>query len=175
MEFAAAALTTLASGGAGTAAAATTGFGSTVASILSGGATIASMLGSIAAGRAKADSYNVAAIDSEIQSTQELVKAQARENSIRRALIETLGERDVAAAASGVDAGFGTPAVARGEAIDDANRAISVSRADSDSERGRLLTQAKLYRRAAGDAGRVGLLTALGTGLGGLSSLAARG
>lgn len=180
MEFAAAALTSLAGAGATTAGAGAAGAGilgaeaatllaptvaggsllaggSTVFSILSGTATALSVMSTMRAGEAKAQSLELAAGDAETETRLEANKTIERKTSLRKALIETIGERDVAAAASGVDLSFGTPATARREAVTDTERALSLEDSGEEFRRARLLERSASYRRMAAESRSGGL------------------
>ncbi|BBF92466.1 hypothetical protein [Blastochloris tepida] len=176
MEFAAAALSSLATtAGAATApmailppaqaavtgvaaAGATTGgsllsaFGSASmwGSVLSGGATALSILANNQAADVKATSYEAMAGDAELDARIEEVKGLERRTSIKQALAEAIGARDVAAAASGVDLSFGTPRIAQKEAQRDAERALSADQYTEDLRKSRLAERAANYRMMAG-------------------------
>lgn len=191
MEFAAAALSTLATAGAeigGTIAAGASsitaagssllsaaGGASTWATILSGGATVASVLAMQQSGEAKEFSLNAQADDAELQSRVEAVQGLDRRNSLKAALVQAVGERDVAAAASGVDISFGTPSVARGEAIKDGERALDVDQSTEDFRRQRLLERAGNFRLMAGQARSGALGSAAAIALEGGAKLLKRG
>ena len=153
MQFAAGALASMAksiggaiglggaaAGGAGAAAKtggllASLGKASTWGSILSGGATVLSLMAQRQANTsmmmgAEMDALNLEgqADDTRLEIGQERVTGANRRNSIRRALLETIGDRDAAYAASGVDLSFGTPAVAREQAAASAERALGQDR-----------------------------------------------
>lgn len=176
MEFAAAALTTIGSTVAEGAAAigtAVTGapaaFGapaipslfsaagvggslSTVSSILSGGATVASVLMAGRAGEAQSKAYLTQADDADMSARVEQVQGLQRRNSIKAALVDAIGQRDVAGAASGVDITFGTPSIARSKAQTDGERALAIDQTSEDFNRSRLLERAANYRAMAANA-----------------------
>lgn len=203
MEFAATALTSIASAigsgagagvteavgatvSAGTAAAGTAASGaggllgalgqtSTWGSILQGGATAASVLAATRAGEDKAFGLEQAALDAELETKIEGVQGLARRSSIRKALVAAIGERDVATAASGVDLSFGTPKVARREAVVDSERALAIDASTEELRKSRLISRATLYRYLADEAREGGLYKAIGLGLSGLGGLLRRG
>lgn len=184
MEFAAAALTTIAATAAevGTtavaAASAASSFlpaASTVGSILSGSATVLSVLGNMRAGEAKARSLELAADDAEMDAKVAEVQTIERRAGLKRALVQAIGERDVAAAASGVDLSFGTPAVARGEAVEDSERALALEDSTLAFNRARLFERAASYRRMASESRAGGLGRAAVAGLEGGAKLLRRG
>lgn len=162
MEFAAAALSSIA-GAAGTVASAGSGLlsavggASTVFSIMSGGATVASVLQSQRAGEQQARSLNLQAQDAESNVAIEQVQGLERRNSIKQSLVRALGERDVAAAASGVDLSFGTPAIARQEAQAEGERALRLDQSTEDLRVARLRERAASYRQLALEARAGGL------------------
>jgi len=183
MEFAAAALSTVASAVTTTATAigstVSSLFGSiggmgTVASILSGGATIASALAAQRAGQEKALSLEFQAQDSETESRAEGVAGLERRNSLRKALIDQIAEQDTAYAATGVDLSFGTPVVARDQASADAERALNLDQESESFRRSRLTQRAGALRGMASAARRGGLAKAAGLVLDGGVSLARR-
>jgi hypothetical protein len=198
MEFAAAALSAVAGGissaassvgGAlgltgGTAAAAGTaasgglgllGKGSLLTGLLSGGATIASMMGSLQQGDAQAASYEGAANDALMESGIEATRGIERRDNLKRALLERLGQQDVAAAASGVDLSFGTPAMARDEAQRDAERALVTDQSTEDLRKSRLQERASQMRIAAASARSGGRIKAFTAGATGVTKLLERG
>ena len=176
MEVAATLMTSLAStfGGAAAPAAATTATatasaGSSLWSILQGTATALSVVGGLRAAQAQADARNAQAEDAKLEAAMEGTRGIERRTAIRQRMVEDLGARDVAYAASGVDLSFGTPAKAREGAVADANAALST---DADTEtirRNRLLSRAAQYRMMADDASAAGTLKAI---TGGVSMLA---
>lgn len=181
MEFAAAALTSIASttgsaasaiGGAVSSGAAglfsgATGFASTAASILSGGATVLSVLNAQRSGEAKADNLLMQAADSDTNARIEQLQGLDRSNSLKAKLVQQLGERDVATAASGVDLSFGTPVVARAQDVRAGERALAI---DADTTETRI---ARLRERAANY--RIGASQARSGGLGQAAALALEG
>lgn len=184
MELAAAALKTIvstigstAAAGAGAAAGAAGagGLASTFASILQGAGSVASILGTLSAGADKAQSYKLAARDADLDAVQEEIKGTQRQNSIRRALLETLAERDIAFAASGIDIGTGTPAVARAEATRDAERQLSVDQESTRMRKVRLQEKAIELRRQGRQARVASYLTAFQQGAQGLTDIMERG
>lgn len=174
MEFAAAALTSLASsvGSAvstvGTAASsigstvsgATSAIGgaSTFANILQGGAGLVGALASVRSGNAQAEAYRQAATEAEQERTTAATDATNSQNSLRKSLISSLGERDVAYAASGVDLSFGTPVQARQQAETDTSNALTQSQDDLVAKQQRLTARAAAYRAQASEASTSGWL-----------------
>lgn len=148
---------------------------STWATILQGGATVGSVLAAQRAGQADAWKLDMAARDAEIEIGVEEVKGLERRNSIKAALVEAIGERDVAAAASGLDLTFGTPALARREAQRDAERALGNDLATEEFRKARLRERAANYRIAAGQARSGALAKAAGLALTGAASMLRRG
>jgi hypothetical protein len=160
-------------GGAGLAGA--IGATSQWAGILSGGATVASVLAARRAGELDARMLEFAADDAMLERKIEEIKGIDRRNTIKAKFIETVGERDVAYAASGIDLTFGTPAIARTEAVRDTERALNVDRATEDLRRSRLLERAAVYRYAASQAREGSLFKAAGLALEGGARFLRRG
>jgi hypothetical protein len=192
MEFAAAALTSIASSfggasaaGAGAGAAASAGAAatagsslfsaSTAFSVLSGGATVLSVLNAQRAGEAKAAALNAQADDADTQTQIEQLQSTERQTSLKKSLIAQLGQRDVATAASGVDLSFGTPAIARQQDITDSERALSIDQNTTDGRVARLRERAANYRIQASQASAGGLGQAATLALEGGAKLFKRG
>lgn len=195
MEFAASALTSMASAAgtagaavgeavagataaAGSAASSIGSFlpsGSLVSGILSGGASLLQMAQLRRAGDEKARSLEMQAADVPTEIAGENIKANERAGSLKRALLQTIGERDAAAGASGVDLSFGTPAKAREEASDDAERALAISAGTTGSAVGRLNEKAGNLMLMAREARRSSRAEANIAGLTGLARIGARG
>lgn len=154
---------------------ATVGAASFLGSLLEGTATVASALSFARAGEIDAMSALASAGDAELEAQLEEVHGLERRNSLRRALLETIGERDVATAASGVDLSFGTPSIARQEAIRSTERALNIDRGTEEFRRRRLEERARNLRSIAQEKRRGGLALAAGVTIGGLASLARRG
>ncbi|MDF3809260.1 MULTISPECIES: hypothetical protein [Rhodopseudomonas] len=148
---------------------------STAASILSGGATVASVLMANQAGQQQAAALNMQASDAEMSARLEQVQGLQRRNSIKAALVDAIGERDVAAAASGVDLSFGTPAIARDQAQIEGSRALTVDQNTESFNRSRLFERAANYRTMAKQASAGGLGKAATLALEGGAKLARRG
>lgn len=163
----------------GTAAGAGTGFlggwGSTIGSILSGTATVAGMLGAQQAGQEQSRSLFAQAADARTEQDIERIRGTERRDSLRRSLLATLGERDVATAASGVDLSFGTPAIARREAERDAESALTMDQSTEDFRIARLQERENEFIRAGRAAKRAGTIKAVGLGLKGGAALVNRG
>lgn len=166
-----------AAGGAGAAGGGLSGLlgtGSLLTSILGGTATVAGMLGAVQAGEEQARSLNAQAMDARTEQDIERIRGAERRDSLRRSLLQTLGERDVAAAASGVDLSFGTPSLAREEAERDAERAFSVDQSTEDFRVARLEERANEFTRSAKSARRAGRLKAFGLGVQGAAAVGRR-
>ncbi len=164
-------LTGTAAAGAGAGAAG----GSTALSILQGGMGLLGAMASIRAGQSAAAGYRSQAADTRLDVGQETIAATQKETSLRKALVASLGERDVAYAASGVDLSFGTPAAARSQAIDDTNSAMSMARTQSEMRRRQLLARADTLDAMAEDAASSGLIKGLGTFGGSMFDIVKRG
>jgi len=186
MEFAAAAMTTMAQGlgtaGAGAAAAGSTAAAgsslfsaSSAFSIMSGASTVLSVLNANRAGEAKAMALNAQADDAETQTLIEANQGISRQTSLKKSLVQQLGERDVATAASGVDASFGTPAISRRQDVKDTERALSIDQQTTDVRVARLRERAANYRVQADQARAGGLGSAASLALEGAAKLFKRG
>lgn len=176
MEVAATLMTSLASAfstaapaAATTAATTTATAGSSLWSILQGTATALSVVGGLRAAQMQADARNAQAEDAKLEASMEGTRGAERRTAIKQRLVEDLGARDVAYAASGVDLSFGTPATARQGAVADANAALSTDNETENIRRNRLLSRAAQYRMMADDASSAGTLKAI---TGGMSMLA---
>jgi hypothetical protein len=150
------------------------GAGSLLSSILSGTATVAGMMGAQASAEESARTLTAQAMDARSEQDIERLRGGERRDSLRRALLQTLGERDVAAAASGVDLSFGTPAIARDEAERDAERALATDRSTEDLRVARLQERESEFLRAASSTKRAGRLKAFGLGAQGVASATRR-
>jgi hypothetical protein len=191
MEFAAAAVSAVA-GAIGSATTAVTGAiggvtsalglgsgaagaGSLITGLLSGTATVAGMLGAQAAGKEQARSLTAQAADAATEQDIERLRGNERRDGLRRSLLQTLGERDVAAAASGIDLSFGTAAMARNEAERDAESALGLDQSTEDFRVARLKEREGEFLRSARSAKRAGTIKAMGLGLQGAASFGRRG
>lgn len=180
VEFAAAALTSMATtagtvaaplelAGATGAASAGTGLLSSLAtpsllgSVLQGGAGLLSSFAAIRAGQAQKEGLLQQANAADLDAGQQKIIEATKENSLKSQLVATLGQRDVAYGASGVDLSFGTPAAARSQAIVDAGSALGTDEADNGAVTSQLRARAAAYRAQAADAAAAGDTTATGT------------
>ena len=148
---------------------------STVGSILSGVATVGSVLNTQRAGDQAAKSYELNAQDAETSALIETNQGTERRTSLKAALIQAVGERDVATAASGTDLSFGTAALARREAIADSERALTVDQNTTDVRVARLRERAASLRQMGSQARGGALAKAAGIGITGLASQLERG
>lgn len=143
--------------------------GSTLMSILQGTATALSVVGGLRAAQMQADARNAQAEDAKLEASMEGTRGIERRTALRQRMVEDLGARDVAYAASGVDLSFGTPATARNQAVSDANAALSTDAQTENIRANRLMSRAAQYRMMAEDAQASGTLKAI---TGGVSMLA---
>lgn len=151
------------------------GAGSIVSSILAGGATVASVLNQQRAGEQRAQNLELQATDAQLNSRIEATQGLERRVSLKQSLVQTLGERDVATAASGVDLSFGTPTIARQQAVTDAERALAIDSNTEELRRARLLERAGNFRLMASQAREGTLATSAVTALEGGARLLRRG
>lgn len=149
--------------------------GSWLTTILQGGATALGALGTIRAANTKADAYNLQAKDAEFDATSEAIAGTKRQTQLRRSLLKTLGERDVAYAAGNIDLTFGTPQAAREGAVDETNAAITRDQSQTETRMARLRERAANLRRLAQDARSSGPIGVLGDLVDFGSSVARRG
>lgn len=150
------------------------GAGSLFTSILSGTATVAGILGASAAGNEQARGLTAQAMDARTEQDIEALRGTDRRNSLRQSLLKTLGERDVAAAASGIDLTFGTAAMARDEAERDAESALAIDKSTEDFRVGRLKERESEFLRSAASARKAGRIKAFGLGVQGGAAIANR-
>ena len=169
----AAAATGAAATTAGTAAAATGGL--SLSSLLQGTATVFGMMNAVAAGNADAEAAELAADDAAREVPLETLQGINRRSGIKQAMMDRIGEQDVANAASGVDLSFGTPAQARKEAFREADYGIEVDNGTQQTRVARLQEREANYRKRAARARRSGWIDAAFMGLNTASSIAGRG
>ncbi len=175
MEVAAQLLTTLATTfqaaapAAAPAAATAATTGSTLMSILQGTATALSVVGGLRSAQMQADARAAQAEDAKLEASMEGTRGIERRTAIRQRMVEDLGARDVAYAASGLDLAFGTPSTARNQAVSDANSALSTDAETENIRRNRLLSRAAQYTMMADEARASGQIKAI---TGGVSMLA---
>lgn len=151
------------------------GGSSALFSALGGVGTLVSAMGAIREGDARATALEQQAADARVDAQQASLEGLQQRSSLKRQLVQALGERDVAYAASGVDLSFGTPAAAREQQEVDAERALSLSDANADLKRNRLLERASSYMSQAGEARRAGSIKAAGSVLSGAYAIGRKG
>lgn len=148
--------------------------GSGLMSLLQGGATVLSVMGGLRAAQEQAAAREGQAADARLEAAMEGTRGIERRTQIQRQMLEDLGARDVAYAASGVDLSFGTPASARNDAVADANAALSTDAETENIRRNRLLTRSAMYRSMAEDARAGGTLRAISGGMSMLADIGRR-
>lgn len=158
---------------AGATAAATTGI--SAASILQGAAGLLGMFAQIGAANAEAESLQLAADDAEREKPLETLEGISRRSSIKQAMMDQIGQQDVAYAASGADLSFGTPGQARKEAFREGDLALTSDAGTEQTRVARLDERAANYRKRAAKARSMGVVSALATGFDTFSSMSARG
>lgn len=144
----------------------------TTASLLSGGFSAVS---GIMQGNAAAAQFEQQRMQSSLSARQEAIRGMQESNAIRERLLQTMANNNAAAGASGIDIGSGSVQTVQNEVKLEANRQLSIARANS-----RLAElsdmQSALYAGAdAGSARRSGLIRAGGGLLQTASSALARG
>lgn len=184
MELATSFVTSIFGGGAAATAgaaagAATTGAavsqtassGLSLAKLLSGTATVLGMVQSINAGQADAEAANLAADDAAREVPLETLKGITRRTAIKQQMMDSIGQQDVAYAASGVDLSFGTPSQARTEAFRQADLGLTSDVGTEQTQVSRLLEREANYRKRARRAKTAGFVDALTSGFTGFSNL----
>ena len=161
-----------ASAAAGAGAAASTGF--SLSSLLQGTATVFGMVNAINAGNADAEALNSAADDAAREVPLETLQGITRRTSIKREMMDRIGQQDVAFAASGVDLSFGTPGQARAEAFRQGDLVLNVDNGTEQTRVARLNERNAEYRKRASRAKKSGIFDAFTMGLKGASSMAER-
>ncbi|MGQ4812330.1 hypothetical protein ACCZ74_08535 [Agrobacterium vitis] len=138
-------------GTAGTVGGAAAG-GLSIAQILQGTAGVLSAVSAVSAGNAQAEGYEQAA--TEAQSNQRLTTLEgiSRRSSIKQAMVDQVGQQDVAYAASGTDLSFGTPNQARKEAFREADLGTATQVGTEQTTQAQLSDRERNYRKMAGKA-----------------------
>ncbi len=149
--------------------------GISLASILQGTATVLGVVSSVAAGNAQGDALEMQAADAEAEQPLENLQGIERRSSLKRAMVDQLGQQDVAYAASGVDLSFGTARAARKDAYREADRALTADVGTQQTRVARLSERAANYRSSAKRARRAGLVNGVVGAAQGLSSIVERG
>jgi hypothetical protein len=151
---AATAATTAATTTAAAALPAAASAGSTFLSILQGAGALLSAGATLAAGREEARALRSQAADTRLQQQRDVIETTDRRARMKQLFAQEAAERDLAYAASGIDTSFGTPAVARVQASDDAERALGVEDSTTrfglarlDQKRSALMAEARSVRR----------------------------
>lgn len=161
-------------GAAGAGAAGAVGSGISLATILQGTATVLGVIASIGAGNAEAERQELAAEDADREQALETLQGVERRSSIKKALVDALGEQDVAYAASGLDLSVGTAAEARRDAYREADLGLTSSSGTEAVRRSRLMERAASYRAGAKQARAMGVVNGLAQGLSGFASIVRR-
>lgn len=133
-----------------------------IASLAQGGLGLISSMAAVREGQARSMALQMQAADARDNADNERVQALFRQDSLKRQLLQVVGESDVAYAASGVDVTFGSPARARQEATDDAYRALSRDQTTTNMRASRYMRQARALDDAASGAASAGSLKGLG-------------
>ncbi|WCA60334.1 hypothetical protein G6M16_007425 [Agrobacterium tumefaciens] len=163
-----------ATGAATTAAAAPAAAGFSLSSLLQGTATVLGMVQSINAGRADAEALTAAADDAAREVPLETLQGINRRTAIKQQMMDSIGQQDVAYAASGVDLSFGTPSQARKEAFRQTDLAVTSDVGTEQTRIGRLQEREAEYRKRASRAKRSALFDAALIGFKGATSIADR-
>lgn len=185
MELAASFVTSIFGGGgaaaagaaAGTtaaAAAAPAAAGFSLSTLLQGTATVLGIVQSFNAGKADEAALNAAADDAKREVPLETLQGINRRTAIKQQMMESVGDQDVAYAASGVDLSFGTPLQARKEAFRQTDLGVTSDVGTEQTRVGRLQEREAEYRKRASRAKRTAMVDGVLTGLKGASSIANR-
>lgn len=148
--------------------------GFTLKSLLQGTATVLGVVQSINAGKADAEAAELAAQDAEREKPLETLQGIARKTSIKQAMMDQIGQQDVAYAASGVDLSFGTPGQARKEAFRQSDLSTETDIGTEQTRIARLDERAANYRKRAARAKKAGFMDGFSIGLKGAASIADR-
>lgn len=151
------------------AAAAAAGTGITLSQILGGTASLLSVVAGMAGANAEAQALEQQAREADMQQQTEGVKGKANQLAIKREMMDAIGQRDVAAAASGVDLSFGTAAQVRKDAFREADQALTSNTFTTMSNQSQYEQRAASYRKRAKQVKSAGVLNAL---VGGLTAFA---
>lgn len=127
-----------------------------------------------ATAEAKAASFDKAA-EAEMDASAEGIAGQSRAVQLRQSLVAAMAERDIAAAAGGLDIGWGSPVVAREQASADAERALSLDSLETQNRQSRLRQRSAGYVRAGRAAASGGFLQNLASGVNLATDMAQRG
>lgn len=148
--------------------------GITASSILQGAAGLLGMFSAISAGNAEGDALDLAAEDAAREKPLETLQGISRRTSIKAAMMEQIGQQDVAYAASGTDLTFGTPVQARKEAFRQGDLGITTAVGTEQTRIARLDEREANYRKMADKARAGGWLKAAFSGFDTASSIAGR-
>ena len=138
------------------------GGGSFLTSLLQGGMGVLGAMGAMREGDASARTAMEQSAEATANSQQETLAGMQRQGNLRRQLLADQGMRDVQAAASGIDLSFGTPALARDQANDDAARALAIEGSSAAARSAQFSAKAAGYQRLASENRKSGWLKALG-------------
>lgn len=161
-------------GAAATATAAPAAAGFSLSSLLQGTATVLGMVQSINAGKADEEAANAAADDAAREIPLETLQGITRRTALKKEMMDSVGQQDVAYAASGVDLSFGTPSRARSEAFRQADLGLTSDVGTEQTRIGRLQEREAEYRKRARRARQSGLFNAAIIGVKGATSTADR-
>jgi hypothetical protein len=113
--------------------------------------------------------------EAELDAQAEGVAGQSRAVKLREQLLTAMSERDISAAAGGLDLGFGSPVQAREQAAQDTERALSLDALETENRQERLRARSASYIRAGRTAARGGLIERLASGIDTLTDIGTRG
>lgn len=160
------------------------GAASSLGSFLSSSAVLTGLQGvtgllSLAAKNRAGEESKAAAFEkareAELDAQGEGVQGLARQVQLRQQYIAAMAERDIAAAAGGLDLGFGSPVVAREQVAADTERALSTDALETGNRQERLRARSASYIRAGRAARQGSLLDMLASGANTVSDIATRG
>lgn len=150
------------------------GVAGTIGAMASAAGTVAGVVGQISAGRAEAAASTYQANQSRIMAEDALKRGAAEEQAQRRKTAALEGRQRAVLAASNIDLGSGSPlAVLSDTALLGELDAETISN-NAQREASQHRAQAGLFDMKAKAANSAGMLGAVGTALGGISSLSER-
>lgn len=151
------------------------GLSSPILSVLSGASSAVSVMQQLRSGEMTAENYELKAAEARAESAGAEAEHRTRARNIKRELLATLGENDVAFAGSGIDLSYGIAADRRAGDTKDAYGEIEVDRATTDAQRAMYDLRDRAYRRFARTSRSGAGLGALATTLSAAGKLAYRG
>jgi hypothetical protein len=135
---------------------------SAIVAALQGGSSVLSMMGAIGAGNARAQGLSEEAADARLQGNQDVVSGQSQVVGLRKQLANTIGERNAAYGAGGVDVGQGVAASTRTAIGNSSDLASQGALLSADIMSRRMQTFALADQQEASQAKAAGWINAAG-------------